>query len=82
MVLCTKKKNKFKPARRVDESHKSGLKEASNVEKLKAFYGPKFDKQQEALEEDISELDEDKDYLVVPGDLGIAKELSANLEEE
>lgn len=67
------------------------IKEESNMDKLKAYYGPKFDEKleegkdcEEPFEECGDKLEEaNQDYLVVPGDMAIAKELgeSEDLDE-
>ena len=50
------------------------LNEESNLDKLKKYYGPKFSESNEPLEEEKIE-EAEKDYLVVPGDMEVAREL-------
>ena len=46
--------------------YKEAITESNNTEKLKQHYGPKFDEK----------LEEAKDYLVVPGDLDVLKDMN------
>lgn len=48
----------------------------SNVDKLKQHYGPKFDEKLEENKDCEEPLEEAKDYLVVPGDLDVLKDMN------
>ena len=58
--------SRFASDRKLRNSSKDESLTEGNVDKLVKHYGPMFDKKEE-------ELKEEKDYLVVPGDLDVLK---------